>query len=56
MQIKSKIQIAGAGAGKTYGLAELICNFNIDNNKKVYAITYTNYAKDNIEEKIVKTN
>lgn len=56
MQIKSKIQIAGAGAGKTYGLAELICNFNIDNNKKVYAITYTNYAKNNIEEKIIKTN
>ena len=51
---KSQVQIAGAGAGKTYGLAELICNSKIEDGKNIYAITYTNYAKKNIEDKIVE--
>ena len=51
---KSQVQIAGAGAGKTYGLAELICNSEIEYGKNIYAITYTNYAKRNIEEKVLE--
>lgn len=51
---KSQVQIAGAGAGKTYGLAELICNSEIEDGKNIYAITYTNYAKKNIEDKILE--
>ena len=51
---KSQVQIAGAGAGKTYGLAELICNSEIQYGKNIYAITYTNYAKRNIEEKVLE--
>lgn len=50
----SQVQIAGAGAGKTYGLAELICNEQIKEGKNIYAITYTNYAKRNIEEKVLE--
>lgn len=53
---KSQVQIAGAGAGKTYGLAELICNSKIEEGKNIYAITYTNYAKRNIENKILEQN
>jgi superfamily I DNA/RNA helicase len=49
------IQVAGAGAGKTYGLAkELVerCNQS-PSTKVVFAITYTNAAKKKIEEEVI---
>jgi superfamily I DNA/RNA helicase len=50
-----EIQVAGAGAGKTYGLAEAIigCLDNVSH-KKIYALTYTNAAKEKIELEIIK--
>lgn len=50
-----EIQVAGAGAGKTYGLAEAVigCLTN-DSHKKIYALTYTNSAKEKIELEIIK--
>ena len=51
-----QIEIAGAGAGKTSGLAEKIViaskRNNLDN-KKVYALTFTNTAKKKIIETIL---
>lgn len=49
-----EIQVAGAGAGKTYGLAEAIigCLGN-NSHKKIYALTYTNAAKEKIEHEII---
>lgn len=51
---KSKIQIAGAGAGKTYSMAEYILEYDKLNseNKDIIAITYTNTAKENIYKKV----
>lgn len=52
-----EIEIAGAGAGKTYGLAEkllLAIKSNPNNNKKIFAITFTNKAKKKITETIIK--
>lgn len=51
-----EIQIAGAGAGKTYNLSEKIIRFNADNtsHKLIYAITYTNAAKKKISDEVVK--
>lgn len=51
---KSKIQIAGAGAGKTYSMAEQILEYDKFNseNKDIIAITYTNTAKENIYKKV----
>ena len=51
---KSKIQIAGAGAGKTYSMAEHILEYDKLNleNKDIIAITYTNTAKENIYKKV----
>ncbi len=51
-----EIQIAGAGAGKTYGLSQRIfeCNNLNDSHKVIYAITYTNSAKNKISETIIK--
>ena len=49
------IQIAGAGAGKTYGLArELVecCNQSYSS-KVIFAITYTNAAKKKIEAEVI---
>jgi superfamily I DNA/RNA helicase len=50
----SKIQIAGAGAGKTYNLAQRVISdyLAIKDHKKIYAITYTNYASRNISDSI----
>ena len=42
------IEIAGAGAGKTYGLAEKLLfaiHKNPNCNKVIFAITFTNKAK-----------
>lgn len=50
-----EIQIAGAGAGKTYGLARSIVNhlnMREPTHKKIYALTYTNSAKRKIESEI----
>jgi superfamily I DNA/RNA helicase len=49
-----EVQIAGAGAGKTYGLAEkIITHYDPTSHKKVFAITYTNNAAKNILEAII---
>lgn len=49
------IQIAGAGAGKTYGLAQDLIDYckQSSTNKIIYAITFTNAAKKKIEEEII---
>lgn len=50
----SDIQVAGAGAGKTYSMAEKIIEYrknNITEDKDIIVITYTNFAKNNIEKK-----
>ena len=49
-----KINIAGAGSGKTTKIAEHIieCYESIDDGKIVYCIAYTNNAAAHIEEKI----
>lgn len=52
--VTSKIQIAGAGAGKTHDLSELVLNQQIQENKNIYVITYTNFARKNIEDSIKK--
>lgn len=51
-----EIQIAGAGAGKTYKLSERIIKFHSLNtsHKIIYAITYTNAAKKKIVDEIIK--
>lgn len=50
----SDIQVAGAGAGKTYSMAEKIIVYrenNIIEDKDIIVITYTNFSKNNIENK-----
>ena len=51
-----EIQIAGAGAGKTYGLAESLIGHIKDctSHKKTFALTYTNSATAKIEQEIIK--
>ncbi len=51
----SDIQVAGAGAGKTYSMAEKIIEYrknNITEDKDIIVITYTNFAKNNIEKNL----
>ena len=51
-----RIQIAGPGAGKTYGLAAII-KARLEENlskKAVYALTYTNAAKSKIQSEILR--
>lgn len=51
-----KIQIAGAGAGKTFGLATMI-RMRMEeksNGKTVYALTYTNAAKGKIHAEVIR--
>ena len=57
-RLLSQIQIAGAGAGKTYTLAEkiLVRYHKKDNDKIIYAISFTNYAKRNIEQRVAELN
>lgn len=52
--VASKIQIAGAGAGKTHDLSELVLSQEIQENRNIYVITYTNFARKNIEDRIKK--
>ena len=49
-----EVQVAGAGAGKTYGLAERLAKSieKENSSKKVYAITYTNNARNEIEKQL----
>ena len=51
-----QIEIAGAGAGKTYSLAEkILIRYNKkENDKIIYAISFTNYAKKNIESRVIE--
>ena len=51
-----EVQIAGAGAGKTYGLAvSLIEHIKAcASHKKTFALTYTNSATAKIEQEIIK--
>lgn len=50
-----EVQIAGAGAGKTHGLAvKIIERYNPASYKKIFAITYTNNAAKNITDAIIK--
>lgn len=51
------VQIAGAGAGKTFGLASKIAKrlANSDQSKSVYALTYTNSARDKINKELKKS-
>ncbi|EOG2147121.1 UvrD-helicase domain-containing protein [Salmonella enterica] len=51
-----EVQIAGAGAGKTFGLAEsLIAHMkSCSSHKKIFALTYTNTATSKIEEEVIK--
>lgn len=53
-----EIQVAGAGAGKTYGLAKTILDKlnNEKPQKKLFALTYTNSARKKIESEILKQN
>ena len=50
-----EIQVAGAGAGKTYSLAEKIVEcLRVESHKKIFALTYTNSAKEEIEAELIK--
>ncbi|MGW8394501.1 UvrD-helicase domain-containing protein [Pseudoduganella sp. HUAS MS19] len=51
-----KVQIAGAGAGKTFGLATVIKSRIEESRggKSVYALTYTNAAKRKIHTEVVR--
>ncbi len=51
-----EVQIAGAGAGKTYGLAESLIDHikACTSHKKTFALTYTNSATAKIEQEIIK--
>lgn len=50
-----EVQLAGAGAGKTHGLAKkIITHYDPTLHKKIFAITYTNNAAKNISETIIK--
>lgn len=50
-----EVQLAGAGAGKTHGLAKkVIAHYDPTLHKKIFAITYTNNAAKNISEAIIK--
>jgi hypothetical protein len=52
-----EIEIAGAGAGKTHGLAEklsLAAKMDIKDNKKIFALTFTNAAKKKIVNTLLK--
>ena len=49
-----KVNVAGAGAGKTTTMAERITEFEIPEGKIVFCIAFTNAAADNIAEKVEK--
>lgn len=47
-----KINVAGAGAGKTTNLAVRVVDENVDKNKVVYVIAFTNSAVERISKKV----
>ncbi len=49
-----KVNVAGAGAGKTTKMAELITELEIPEGKVVFCIAFTNAAATNITEKVEK--
>lgn len=49
-----KVNVAGAGAGKTTTMADRISELEIPEGKIVFCIAFTNAAADNIEEKVEK--
>lgn len=51
-----EIHIECAGAGKTYGIAQKIVNIldECPEDKKIYVITYTNYAAKQIKDELIK--
>lgn len=51
------IQVAGAGAGKTFGLAGLIKirTEERDGKNKIHALTYTNSAKEKIRDELTRS-
>ena len=51
-----RVFIAGAGAGKTTKMADLITDYKIPNGKIVFCIAFTNAAADNIRKKLVKNS
>lgn len=53
-----KIVVAGAGAGKTTSMAQVVIERlkEVTDQKIIYVITYTNAARDRIREKIVELN
>lgn len=48
-----KVNVAGAGAGKTTKMAELITGIDIPDGKVIFCIAFTNAAAENIEEKVI---
>lgn len=48
-----KVNVAGAGAGKTTKMAELITGVDIPAGKIIFCIAFTNAAAANIEEKLM---
>lgn len=52
------VQIAGAGAGKTFGLASKIAARVVEapSTKSIYALTYTNAAKNKIKNELMKNS
>jgi len=49
-----RIEVAGAGAGKTTGMAARILGCKIPAGKVVYCVAFTNAAADNIRSKLVE--
>lgn len=50
------VLVAGAGGGKTSSMAKLVISRmkEINNDKVIYVITYTNSAKDKIKDKVIE--
>lgn len=51
-----KIEVAGAGAGKTSRMASRILSIDIPDGKIVYCIAFTNAAAENIRNKLIEQN
>lgn len=51
-----KIEVAGAGAGKTSRMASRVLSIDIPDGKIVYCIAFTNAAAENIRNKLIEQN
>lgn len=47
-----RVNVAGAGAGKTTKMADLIAEFEVPEGKVVFCIAFTNAAAENIKKKV----